>query len=195
MTLPSLLALANSYSQQPRTVYGVDPNVRTPNVKYWNAGIESRVKGFRFDVRYLGNRLEEGPRSVDRNQVMLPANFLATFRQVQANLAGGNPTSGFPPLPGNGLCANFSTQNCQPDLYARSLILAGAAGELARWYEGQGYNRSGAYNFLGKSARAARHRCVVSPGRLAIRRLAVDRCPSAREWLEPERQLCFLEGS
>ena len=149
LTLPSLLALANSYSQQPRTVYGVDPNVRTPNVKYWNAGIESRVKGFRFDVRYLGNRLEEGPRSVDRNQVMLPANFLATFRQVQANLAGGNPTSGFPLLPGNGLCANFSTQNCQPDLYARSLILAGAAGELARWYEGQGYNRSGAYNFLG----------------------------------------------
>jgi hypothetical protein len=86
---------------------------------------------------------------VDRNQVMLPANFMATFRQVQANLAGGNPTSGFPLLPGNGLCSSFSTQNCQPDLYARSLILAGAAGELARWYEGQGYNRNGAYNFLG----------------------------------------------
>jgi len=149
LTLPSLLALANSYNQQPRTVYAVDPNVRTPNVKYWNAGIESRVKGFHLDVRYLGNRLEEGPRSVERNQVMLPANFLATFRQVQADLASGNPTSGFPLLPGNGLCANFSAQNCQPDLYARSLILAGAAGELARWYEGHGYNRSGAYNFLG----------------------------------------------
>jgi hypothetical protein len=149
LTLPSLLALANSYNQEPGTVYGVDPNVRMPNVKYWNAGIESRVKRFLFDVRYLGNRLEEGPRSVDRNQVMLPANFLATFRQVQADLASGNPSSGFPLLPGNGLCANFSLQNCQPDLYARSLILAGAAGELARWYEGQGYNRNGAYNLLG----------------------------------------------
>jgi hypothetical protein len=149
LTLPSLLALANSYNQQPGTVYGVDPNVRMPNVKYWNAGIESRVKGVQCDVRYLGNRLEEGPRSVDRNQAMLPANFMATFRQVQADLAGGNPTTGFPLLPGNGLCANFSAQNCQPDLYARSLILAGAAGELARWYEGHGYNRNGAYNFLG----------------------------------------------
>jgi hypothetical protein len=80
---------------------------------------------------------------------MLPANFMATFRQVQASLASGNPTGGFPLLPGNGLCANFSAQNCQPDLYARSLILAGAAGELARWYEGHGYNLNGAYNFLG----------------------------------------------
>ena len=149
LTLPSLLALANSYNQQPGTVYGVDPNVRTPNVKYWNAGIESRVKGVQVDVRYVGNRLEEGPRSVDRNQAMLPANFMATFRQVQADLAGGNSTSGFPLLPGNGLCANLSVQGCQPDLYARSLILAGAAGELARWYEGHGYNRNGAYNFLG----------------------------------------------
>jgi hypothetical protein len=149
LTLQSLLSFANSYHQQPGTVYAIDWNVRTPNVKYWNVGIESRVKGFTLDVRYVGNRLEEGPRSVDRNQAMTSPSFLAAFQQVQAALKSGAPTSGFPGLLGGGLCANFSLQNCQPDLHARSLILTGQAGELARWYEGQGYNPGGAYSLLG----------------------------------------------
>jgi hypothetical protein len=149
LTLPALLSFANSYHQQPGPVYAVDPNLRTPNVKYWNFGVESEVRGFRFDVRYLGNRLEEGPRSVDRNQVQLFPDFLGAFQQVQAALANGTPTQGIPNLPGGGICANFSLQNCQPDLYARSLIRTGQVAELARWLEGQGYNPNGAYNFLG----------------------------------------------
>jgi len=149
LTLQSLLSFASSFHQQPGAVYAVDRNVRTPNVKYWNVGVESQVRGLQFDVRYVGNRLEEGPRSIDRNQVMMSPGFLAAFRQVQSELKSGNTTSGFPTLPGGGICANFSLQNCQPDLYARSLILTGQAGELARWYQGQGYNRDWAYNFLG----------------------------------------------
>jgi len=149
LTLASLLSFANSYNQQPGTTYAIDWNIRTPNVKYWNVGVESALKGFHVDLRYVGNRLEEGPRSIDRNQVMLSPGFLAAFSQVQAALKSGTPTSGFAGLSGGGLCANFNLASCQPDLYARSLILTGQAGELARWYQGQGYNPNGAYNFLG----------------------------------------------
>ena len=145
LTLASLLSFANGYHQQPGTVYAIDWNIRTPNVKYWNVGVESVAKGFQVGVRYLGNRLEEGPRSINRNQVMMSPEFLATFLQVQAALKSGTPTSGFPGLLGGGLCSNF----CQPDLYARSLILTGQAGELARWVQGQGYNAAFNYNFLG----------------------------------------------
>ena len=139
LTLASLLSFANSYQQQPGPVYAIDWNIRTPNVKYWNVGVESALKGFQVDVRYVGNRLEEGPRSINRNQVMMSPQFLATFLQVQAALKSGAPTSGFPGLLGGGL----------GDPYARSLILTGQAGELARWYQGQGYNAAFNYNFLG----------------------------------------------
>src|ERR1017187_5760256 len=149
LTLPALLSFANSFHQQPGPVYGVDFNLRTPNVKYWNVGVESEVRGFLLGVRYVGNRLEEGPRSVDRNQVMMSPEFLGAFQNVQSSLRSGTPTQGIPLLPGGGICANFSLQNCQPDLYARSLIQSGQAAELGRWLEGQGYNPNGAYNFLG----------------------------------------------
>ena len=149
LTLPSLLAFANSFHQQPGTVYAVDPNIRTPNVKYWNLGIETQARGFQLDLRYIGNRLEEGPRSVDRNQSMIHPDFLADFLKVRSDLNAGTPTAGFALLPGGGLCANFTVENCQRDLHAISLIQTGQAGELARWYEGQGYNPDGAYNFLG----------------------------------------------
>jgi hypothetical protein len=149
LTLPALLAFANSYGQEPGPVYGVNPNLATPNVKYWNLGVESQMKGFLFSVRYAGNRLEEGPRSVDRNQVMMSPAFLEAFGQVQSSLLNGNPTQGIPGIPGGGICSNFSLQNCQPDLYARSLLMTGQAAELGRWLQGQGYNANGAYNFLG----------------------------------------------
>jgi hypothetical protein len=139
LTLASLLSFANGYHQEPGPVYAIDWNIRTPNVKYWNVGVESALKGFQVDVRYVGNRLEEGPRSINRNQVMMSPDFLATFLQVQAALKSGAPTNGFPGLLGGGL----------GDSYARSLILTGQAGELARWYQGQGYNAAFNYNFLG----------------------------------------------
>jgi hypothetical protein len=149
LTLPGLLAFANGYGQQPGPVYAVDYNLRTPNVRYWNVGIDSGMGGFLWGVGYVGNRLEEGPRSVDRNQVMMSPGFLAAFGDVHSSLASGNPTEGIPLLPGGGICSNFSLQGCQPDLYARSLIQTGQAAELGRWLEGQGYNSKGAYNFLG----------------------------------------------
>jgi hypothetical protein len=149
LTLQSLLSFANSFHQQPGTVYAVDPHIRTPNVRHWNLGIETQVKGYQFGARYLGNRLEEGPRSANRNQVMLPAAFFSAFQQVRADLTSGRPTNGFPLLPGGGICANFSLQNCQPDQYAISLIQTGQVGELARWYQGQGYLNGTTYYVLG----------------------------------------------
>lgn len=139
LTLQTLLSFANRYGQAPGPVLAIDPEVRTPNVQYWDFGIETHALGFAWDLRYLGNYLEEGPRAVDRNQVQLPAAFLATFKQVQSALASGAPTTGFPLLPGGGLCSNFTFTNCRPDLYAISLIETGQAGELARWYQAAGY--------------------------------------------------------
>ena len=149
LSLPTLLAFANSYHQQPRAVYGIDPKIATPNIKYWHLGVQFPVQHFDMSVRYLGNRLEEGPRSVNRDQTMLSPAFLQAFQQVQTDLKNGNPTQGIPLLPGGGICSNFSLRDCVPDLYARSLIVSGQVGELARWLEGQGYNPNGAYNFLG----------------------------------------------
>jgi hypothetical protein len=149
LTLASLLSFANSYHQEPGTVYAVDPELRTPNVHFWNLGIETQAKGYQFSVRYVGNRLDEAPRSVDRNQVMLPPAFFSAFQQVRSAMLGGQPTNGFALLPGGGICANFSLQNCQPDQYAISLIKTGQVGELARWYQGQGYLNGTSYYVLG----------------------------------------------
>jgi hypothetical protein len=80
---------------------------------------------------------------------MLPAAFFSAFQQVRADLTSGRPSNGFPLLPGGGICANFSLQNCQPDRYAISLIKTGQAGELARWYQGQGYFYNTTYYVLG----------------------------------------------
>jgi hypothetical protein len=149
LTLQALLSFANSYHQEPGTVYAVDPELRTPNVHFWNLGIETHVKGYQFGVRYVGNRLDEAPRSVDRNQVMLPPAFFSAFQQVRSAMLSGQPTNGFALMPGGGICANFSLQNCQPDQYAISLIKTGQVGELARWYQGQGYLNGTTYYVLG----------------------------------------------
>jgi len=151
LNLETLLAFERSYNQPPGTVYAVSGDLRTPNVEYWNIGVETRAHGFLVDVRYLGNRLNEAPRSVDRNQVQLPPSFLAAYLKVRSALLSGSPTNGFPLLPGGGLCANFSTVNCQPDVHAISLIETGQVGELARWYMAQGYapDLNGGYFVLG----------------------------------------------
>lgn len=149
LTLQSLQSFANSYHQEPGTVYAVDPDLRTPNLHSWNVGIETQAKGYQFSVRYMWDRLEEAPRSVDRNQVMLPPAFLSAFDQVQSAVLSGQPTSGFPMIAGGGLCTNLSAQNCQPDQYAISLIKTGQVGELARWYQGQGYLNNTTYYVLG----------------------------------------------
>jgi hypothetical protein len=148
-TLQSLMSLSRKYGQEPGAVYGINPQLATPNIKYWNIGIESQIKGFDLDIRYLGNLLEEGARSVDRNQVMTyRGDYLQRFKQIRYELQSGIPTAGFPQLQGGGLCLNRSLQNCQPDLYARSLILTGQAGELGRWIESQEYGVN-VYNLLG----------------------------------------------
>jgi hypothetical protein len=151
LTLQSLLNFANSYHQAPGPVLAIDPELRTPNIHYWTFGIESHAAGFDWRVRFVENGLEEGPRLVNRNGIQYPPGYLATFLQVQSQLNSTGSTTGFPLLPGGGVCANFSLQNCQPDLHAISLIQTGQAGALAQWYMAQGYHpdTSANYYFLG----------------------------------------------
>jgi hypothetical protein len=140
-TLSSLSTFGNG------TVAAVDPRLRTPFVQQANLGIETEAKGFQFAARYVGNRLEKGLRSVNRNQPMLPTDYLATFRQVQQFLLGGgnpNQATGFPKLLGHGLISDGIV-----DTNAVNLIEGGQAGELARYYQDNGYNANSAYNFFG----------------------------------------------
>jgi hypothetical protein len=89
LNLPSLLLqhlqnvtlFNNQDINFPSTVFAVDPNLRTPYVQQANLGVESQWKKFLFSVRYVGNRLDKGLLSVDRNQVGLSPQYLQFFSQ------------------------------------------------------------------------------------------------------------------
>jgi hypothetical protein len=79
--------------------------------------------------------------------VQYPPGYLAAFLQVQSQLKTTGTTTGFPLLPGGGICSNFNLQNCQPDLHAISLIQTGQAGALAQWYMAQQYHPDTTANY------------------------------------------------
>jgi hypothetical protein len=125
LTLQSLQALAynspnNELFAPPGRVFAVDQNLRTPYVQQVNLGIETQVSGFQLAARYVGNRLEKGLRSVDRNQVTLSPAFLSAFQQARQLNDGTFP--GFP----SDFFANDST--------FANLVQTGQAGELARYF-------------------------------------------------------------
>jgi hypothetical protein len=75
----------SSVSAYMPTVYAVDPNLKTPFVQQMNIGIETEAGKTQFAARYVGNRLERGLMSVDRNQLMLTP---ASLNYLESNGAG-----------------------------------------------------------------------------------------------------------
>ena len=120
-----------------------DPNLVTPYVQQWNAGIQHSVKGFIIDTRYVGSHGTKEIRGIDYNQVLINAllpDFLAaqnngllaqratgTFDpRFNANITGSKQLPFFNQLPSQGLLTNSTIIN---------LIQTGQVGELANTYQ------------------------------------------------------------
>jgi hypothetical protein len=87
------------------TVFGVDPNIKTPSISEYNFSIQ-RELGFQtaLEVRYVGSYGTNLTRVVDYNQVRIRENgFLEDFLRARANLANTN----------NAFCNPATTANCQ----------------------------------------------------------------------------------
>ncbi len=147
-TLPALNLKSVDQAFGYNTVFGVDPNLRTPYVQQANLGVETQIKGFQLGVRYAGNRLVDGLRSVDRNPVLLSPDFLAQFAYVRAGLQAGI-LRGFTGLAGGGILTTNSQGKTVIDTTAYNYILGGESGALAQYYQANGYNAAGNYAFFG----------------------------------------------
>lgn len=119
------------------TIFGIDPNLKTPSVQQYNFGFQREI-GFQtaIEIRYVGARSNNLPRAIDYNQLEIRNNgFLADFNRARANLvltgnpacttAGCQPLSVFPLLPGGGLLTNATIQ---------SLLIAGTPADLVQTY-------------------------------------------------------------
>ena len=134
-----------NFSQNVFTAFGLaDPNLRTPYVQEWSAGIQREIAGSILELRYVGNHATKLFRGVDLNPEIIRENgFLDDFNTARrnGNLAraatgvfdpGFNPNiSGSQPLPVfNSLGAGGLLSNS----LVRNLIQSGQAGELAVQY-------------------------------------------------------------
>jgi hypothetical protein len=79
-------------------LYAIDRNLRTPYVQQWTLSLQHEIfNDTTLEVRYVGNHGAKLIRAIDRNQLMLPADFLADFRNARTNLlANGDPYAGTP---------------------------------------------------------------------------------------------------
>ena len=99
LTLPFTARSIFTTTDPGFAIFTIDPNLRTPYVQQWNAGIQHEI--FRdtvAEVRYVGNRGTKLTRGIDINQQRVFANgFLEDFRRAEFNFAncGGrvNPTA------------------------------------------------------------------------------------------------------
>jgi hypothetical protein len=94
-------ALAGNFG----TVFGVDPNIKTPWISEYNFSIQ-RELGFQtaLEVRYVGSYSTSLTRVIDYNQVQIRGNgFLEDFLRARSNLANT----------GNAFCNPATTAGCQ----------------------------------------------------------------------------------
>jgi len=77
-------------------VFAIKNDLRTPYVQQWNLSIQHEIfRDTALEVRYVGNHGVKLVRAIDRNQVMLPQEFLDDFAAARRNLlANGDPYTG-----------------------------------------------------------------------------------------------------
>lgn len=126
----------------------VDPNLVSPYVQQWNAGIQQELKGFVFEARYVGNHVVKEYKQIDVNQVNVRQGtyiqdfitgrnngFLALQATGRFNptynpeIPGSNPMPFFNTLPGGGQLTNATYSN---------LFVTGELGTLAQFYQTNG---------------------------------------------------------
>ncbi len=127
----------------------IDPNLVSPYVQQWNAGIQHEVKGFVIEGRYVGNHVVKQFRQIDLNQINIKqGTYLQDFKAARNNgLLAYQAGKGFDPrynpaIPGSQPLPFFDALPSGGSLTASSVnaaILSGEAGSLAQTYQGVGY--------------------------------------------------------
>lgn len=137
---------AQNYAASPTAAYGIpDPNLVTPYVQQWSAGIQREVKGGVLEVRYVGNRATKQFRAFDYNQVNInvPGYRDDFFRAMNNGELARAITGTFVPsfnaaIPGSQALPFFSALPSLGNLgnaSVRGFIERGEIGELASFYQ------------------------------------------------------------
>lgn len=148
------LTVADNYQTNPfNTVGMIDPNLHRPYVQQYSIGIQHQVGNTVFEARYVGNHMVGGYRGFDYNQVQIEQNgFLADFLRAQQNGFLSQASRGVfnpaysPLVPGSQplTVLNKLGHGALTDPNAIFYIQTGQVGELASYYQTNGYNASNA---------------------------------------------------
>ena len=142
---------SDNYAFDPTSALGLpDPNLRTPYVQAWTLGIQHEMKGTIFELRYVANHAVKSFRAFDYNQVVIKENgFLDEFKRAQRNGVLSLASTGtYDPrfnaaVPGSQrltLFDQFSARGSLNTAAVKSLIQQGQVGELAYYYQLNGYD-------------------------------------------------------
>jgi len=92
------------------TVFAVDPNLKVPSQNDYTLGIQRRFGDWVGEARYVGGYSKNMLRTIDYNQITLPAAFRSDFAIVRANVLAGCPAAPNGGALGSALaCANGTT--------------------------------------------------------------------------------------
>ena len=149
--------VAANYATNPfNTVGMIDPNLHLPHVQQYSIGIQHEIRGTIIEARYVGNHVVGAYRAFDFNQVVINQNgWLADFLRAQKNgylsqAANGvfNPAYN-PNIPGSQQLTLFPklVKGALTDPNAINYLQTGEVGELANYYQTNGYNPTNAVPF------------------------------------------------
>lgn len=152
------LTVADNYVNNPfNTVGMIDPSLRHPRVQQYSIGVQHDLKGTVVEARYVGNHVVGAYRAFDYNQVVINSNgFLPDFLRAQSNgflaLARNgvfNPAYN-PAIPGSQQLTviNKLAKGALTDANAQFYMQTGEPGELATYYQTNGYNPVNAVPFF-----------------------------------------------
>ncbi len=110
------------------TVFAIDPNLQTPNQNDYQVGIQRQFGDWVAELRYVGGYSKNMLRTIDYNQTKLPAQFIAEFATVRANVIAGCPAGCTANAP---FTAQASGGNITPTNVLGVAIKQGAIAEFA----------------------------------------------------------------
>jgi hypothetical protein len=152
------LTVADNYANNPFNAVGmIDPNLKHPRVQQYSIGVQHEFKGTVVEARYVGNHVVGAYRAFDYNQVVINSNgFLQDFLRAQKNgflaqAAGGNFNPNYNSnIAGSQQLTVFPklARGALTDPNAINYLETGEVGELATYYQTNGYNPTNAVPFF-----------------------------------------------
>ena len=147
--------ISQEYATNPfNALTTIDPNLHRPYVQQYSIGIQHEWLSTVFEGRYVGNHVVGAYRAFDFNQVQIQSNgFLADFLKAQQNgflsqAAGKSFNPAFSALiPGSQQLTVLNKFSDRGDLTDPNVIFyieTGQPGELANYYQTNGFNPTNA---------------------------------------------------